>query len=141
MIITIFKIIYEMKDTILLSPDLRAAEKDLKAYISDYHFLQNNNIRTIPELQNCITETQERIADLETERNKISNKIRRPKSPEEKAEYKEQRKVVTTEITPLRKKLKQAVKILEKSPHLYELLKTEHDLEIKARKRYLERGR
>lgn len=141
MIITIFKIIYEMKDTILLSPDLRASEKDLKAYISDYHFLQNNNIHTIPELQNCITKTKNQIADLETERNKISNRIRRPKSPEEQADNKERRMAVTTEITPLRKKLKQAEKILGKSPHLYELLKTEHELEKKARKRYLERGR
>ncbi len=141
MIITIFKIIYEMKDTILLSPDLRAAEKDLKAYISDYHFLQNNNIRTIPELQNYITETQKRIADLETVRNKISNKIRRPKSPEEQTENKERRKTMTKQITPLRKKLKQAEKTLEKSPHLYELLKTEHELEKKARNRYLERSR
>lgn len=140
-LITVFKIIYEMKDTILLSPDLRAAEKDLKAYIADYQFLQSNHIHTIPELQNCITKTQEQIADLEAERNKISNKIRRPKSPEEQAENKERRKAVTTEITPLRKKLKQAEKILEKSPHLYELLKTEHELEKKARSRYLERSR
>ena len=141
MIITVFKIIYEMKDTILLSPDLRAAEKDLKAYIADYHFLQSNDIRTISELQNCITETKERIEDLEAQRNKISNQIRRPKSSEEQTENKERRKTITAKITPLRKKLKQVEKILEKSPHLYELLKTEHDLEIKARKRYLERGR
>ncbi len=140
-IITIFKIIYEIKDTILLSPDLRAAEKDLKAYISDYHFLHEHNIRTTPELQNCITETQVQISGLEAQRNKISNKIRRPKSPEEQAENKDWRKAVTKQINPLRKKLKQAERILEKSPHLYELLKTEHDLEIKARKRYLERGR
>lgn len=30
---------------------------------------------------------------------------------------------------PLRKKLKQAEQILEKSPHLYELLQEEHRLE------------
>lgn len=141
MLITVFKIIYEMKDTILLSPDIRAAKKDLKAYIADYHFLQSNNIRTIPKLQNCIKETRNEITALETQRNKIGNQIRRPKSPEEQAENKEQRKAVTTEITPLRKKLKQAEKILEKSPHLYELLKTEHELEKKARNRYLERSR
>ena len=140
-IIQTFELLKAMADVMLLSPDLRHEEKNLQQFISDYRFLQNNNIRTIPELQNCITETQAQIADLEAQRNKISNKIRRSKSADEQDKNKERRKAVTKQITPLKKKLKQADKILEKSPHLYELLKTEHDLEIKARKRYLERGR
>ena len=50
------------------------------------------------------------------------------------------RKEITQEITPLRKKLKQAEQILDKSPHLYELLQKEHQLETnKIRK--LERSR
>lgn len=140
-IIQTFELLKATADVMLLSSDLRHEEKNLKQFISDYRFLQDNNIRTIPELQNCITETQTQIADLEAQRNKLSNKIRRPKSPEEQSENKERRKAVTTEITPLRKKLKQAEKIFEKSPHLYELLKTEHDLEIKARNKMKDRSR
>lgn len=139
--ITVFQLAYELTDTILLSPDLRAAEKDLKAYISDYHFLQKNNIRTIPQLQNCIVETQTEISKLEAQRNKISNQIRRPKSNEEQNENKERRKAVTEKLDPLRKNLRRAMDILERSPHLYELLKNEHELEKKARARYLERSR
>ena len=47
---------------------------------------------------------------------------------------------ITEEIMPLRKKLKQAEQILEKSPHLYELLQKEHQAETnKIRK--IERNR
>jgi hypothetical protein len=43
-------------------------------------------------------------------------------------------------MKPVREKLCRAEKILEKSPHLYELLKQEHELERKARARYLDKG-
>ena len=39
-IITVIQIAAELADVMLLSPDLRAAEKDLKELISDYHFLK-----------------------------------------------------------------------------------------------------
>lgn len=44
-------------------------------------------------------------------------------------------------MKPVRERLRRAERILEKSPHLYELLKHEHELEKKARARYKERGR
>ena len=44
-------------------------------------------------------------------------------------------------MKPVRERLRRAERILEKSPHLYKLLKQEHELEKKARARYKERGR
>ena len=44
-------------------------------------------------------------------------------------------------MKPILERLRHAEKILEKSPHLYELLKQEHELEKKARARYLDRSR
>jgi len=44
-------------------------------------------------------------------------------------------------MKPVRERLRRAEKILEKPPHLYELLKQEHELERKARARYLDRSR
>lgn len=38
LVITVIQIAAELADVMLLSPDLRAAEKDLKDLISDYHF-------------------------------------------------------------------------------------------------------
>ena len=49
------------------------------------------------------------------------------------------KKELTQKIAPLRKKLRQAKKILDESPHLYELLQEEHRLEQTAYQRFRER--
>ena len=48
-------------------------------------------------------------------------------------------KAVSKQMKPVRERLRRAERILEKPPHLYELLKQEHELEKKARARYKER--
>ena len=78
---------------------------------------------------------------MERERKKLSNRIRRSKSPEDENRNKERRKEISKQMKPVRERLRRAEKILEKSPHLYELLKQEHELERKARARYLDRSR
>ena len=141
LVITIIQIAAELADVMLLSPDLRAAEKDLKELIVDYRFMQDQNIHTVIDLQANIDESKVQLSDLERERNELSNRIRRPKSPEEQVKNKECRKEISKQMKPVRERLRRAEKILEKSPHLYELLKQEHDLERKARARYLDRSR
>ena len=140
-IITVIQIAAELSDVMLLSPDLRAAEKDLKELISDYHFLKENDIHTVSDLQANIDESKAQLSDLERERKKLSNRIRRPKSPEDENRNKERRKEISKQMKPVRERLRRSEKILEKSPHLYELLKQEHELERKARARYLDRSR
>ena len=140
-IITVIQIAAELADVMLLSPDLRAAEKDLKELISDYHFLKENDIHTVADLQANIDESKAQLSDLERERKTLSNRIRRPKSLEDESQNKESRKAISKQMKPVREKLRRAEKILEKSPHLYELLKQEHELERKARARYLDRSR
>ena len=140
-IITIIQIVAELADVMLLSPDLRAAEKDLKELISDYHFLKENDIHTVSDLQANIDESKAQLSDLERERKTLSNRIRRPKSPEDENQNKERRKEISKQMKPVRERLRRAEKILKKSPHLYELLKQEHELEKKARARYLDRSR
>ena len=46
------------ENTMLLSPDLRAEERDLKELISDYHFLKENDIHTVADLQANIYESK-----------------------------------------------------------------------------------
>ncbi|MGO5164931.1 MULTISPECIES: relaxase/mobilization nuclease domain-containing protein [unclassified Candidatus Paralachnospira] len=140
-IITVIQIAAELADVMLLSPDLRAAEKDLKELISDYHFLKENDIHTVADLQANIDESKAQLSDLERERKTLSNRIRRPKSLEDESQNKESRKAISKQMKPVREKLRRAEKILEKSPHLYELLKQECELERKARARYLDRSR
>ena len=141
LVITVIQIAAELSDVMLLSPDLRAAEKDLKGLISDYHFLKENGIHTVSDLQANIDESKAQLSDLERERKTLGNRIRRPKSPEEQVKNKECRKEISKQMKPVRERLRRAEKILEKSPHLYELLKQEHELERKARARYLDRSR
>ena len=124
----------------LISPEMRHAAKDIKQYVADYHFLTDNQIHTTDDLTVTIEETQLKIAELEDKRSKADNKKRRATTPEDKESYKALRKEITEEIMPMRKKLKQAEQILEKSPHLYKLIQKEHRAEInKIRK--IERGR
>ena len=141
LVITAIQIVAELADVMLLSPDLRAAEKDLKELVADYHFLQEHGIHTTADLQANIEQSKAELSALECERSDISNRIRRPKSPEDESQNKESRKAISKQMKPVREKLRRAEKILEKFPHLYELLKQEHELEKKARARYKERGR
>ena len=103
--------------------------------------LEKHGIHTTADLQANIEQSKSELSTLEHERSGISNRIRRPKSPEEQAQNKECRKAVSKQMKPVRERLRRAERILEKSPHLYELLKQEHELEKKARARYKERGR
>ena len=65
LVITVIQIVAELADVMLLSPDLRAAEKDLKELISDYHFLKENDIHTVSDLQANIDENKVQLSDLE----------------------------------------------------------------------------
>ncbi len=129
LIILVFQLLKEISDAMLLSPEMRQAAKDVKQFVADYHFLTDNQIHTTDDLLQSIEETNLKITELEDKRNRADNKKRRANTPEEKEKYKALRKEITQEIIPLRKKLKQAEQILEKSPHLYELLQEEHRLE------------
>lgn len=110
-VITIIQIVAELTNVILLSPDLRAAEKDLKELISDYHFLKENDIHSVADLQANIDENKVQLSDLEHERNTLSNRIRRPKSPEDENQNKERRKAISKQMKPVRETLRHAEKI------------------------------
>ena len=77
---------------LLISPDLRAAAKDLESYRADYRFLQENRIHTIAQLETSIPEIQSQIGELEAERSKIDNIRRRARTPEEQQEAKDRKK-------------------------------------------------
>ena len=139
-LIELIAIVTQAPDIMLLSPDLRDAAREIEQYRADYHFLKGNGIRTISDLSENISATKEQIASLENERSKADNARRRAHTPEEQQAAKDRRKEITKEISPLREQLKRAEKIMEVSPHLYELLQQEHGLE-RAAIRKLERSR
>ena len=125
-LIRTFQAFKAAKDAVIMSVDLRHTIKDLQQLIYDYNFLRENEIHTLPELDRYIESTKTQIQKLERERGLLRNKIRRETDPEVLADNRTQRSEITIKhIEPLRKNLKRAQKIKEKSPHLYELLKDE----------------
>ena len=129
---TVIKLALETADCLLLSPDIRAAARDVETYISYHHFLTDNNIRTRQELLEHIRSAEIELKALEDRRNKISNKIRRATDSTLNHEYKELRKDISRQIKPIRERLRKLLTIDEKAAFAYGLLQTEYRLEVKA---------
>ena len=140
LLIRIIEMVMQMEGVIFLTPDLRHEMKELEEFRADYRFLREERIQTLPDLEKRTEDLRQEITSLEQERSKADNVRRRAKTPEEKTKAKEKRREISTKIKPLRGKLKRAEKILQKSPHLMELLKQEHRLERQAIRNY-ERSR
>ena len=117
------------------SPLLREAltfERQLK---KEYSFLKNNNIKTAGELTTFCREKESEIAALEAERSKIRNSNRRPKTHEERQEKLHAAREITKKINPLREQLKMADSALVRFPKVWNLLKTEHNIEMEMEAR------
>ena len=133
-VINAFQIIKEVKDAVIISVELRHAVKDLQQFIHDYNFLREADIHTFPQLDRYIESTQNKIQELERERSLLRNKIRRETDPEVLADNRTQRSEITNKhIEPLRKNLDRAKRIRDKSPHLYDLVRQEFEMEAPYR--------
>ena len=129
-IIEALRAVKEIKNAVIMSVELRHQVKDLTTLIEDHRFLQTNGLRTIPQLDKYIEDTQTKITEPERERSLLRNKIRRETDPAVLADNRAARSEITkNHIEPLRKNLKRAQKIREKSPHLHDLLEQELDME------------
>ena len=129
-IIEALRAVKEIKNAVIISVDLRHQVKDLQQLIYDHNFLREADIHTLPQLDRYIESTQTKISELEHERSLLRNKVRRETDPEILADNRAARSEITNKhIEPLRKDLKRAQKIREKSPHLHSLLEQELDME------------
>ena len=133
LLIRVFELLDELSGVILLSAELRCEARNIERFICDYNFLGAENIETLNDLEEFIAVTENDIEELERTRQNIDNKRRRATTPEEIKNYKSERKTLTENITPLRKKLRRAKDIYEKTPRLYDLVKYELSLEREAK--------
>lgn len=117
-----------------LSPMLREEVRKLDQYIEDYKLLCAENIGTAEELSLFSEDLQQKVSELEAQRNFFRNRIRRA-SPDEIPGLKEQAKEITKQITPLRKQLKSVQRIEERSQTVPILLKQERQMENEALRR------
>ena len=104
---------------------------NLKSYVEGYHFLQENHIQTIEQLDESLKSLEMKIGEYERERQSIRNKIRRA-SPEDKTLLKTEAKNVTAKITPLRNKLKKLKQTEYEFNKIQQLFDTELKLEKQA---------
>ena len=142
LVCAVFDLLHDLlKDAFLLSPEARHLERDVERYVSDFRFLRENGLHTVPDLRRYVSGTGERIRALEHDRAKLQNRVRREKSPGIRAANRGERGKITERIAPLRRDLRRAERILADSPRLYEILKREHAAEIRERERARERSR
>ncbi len=118
-----------------LSPSVRMALARLDELQEEYLLLHENEIHTDVELSAFIKETEGSIRDLEAERQRNRNQLRRPKSPEVEAEIRQRITDISSELGSLRKKLKIARRITRDVPTLMDLLDAERQMEKQARQR------
>ncbi|MBQ2390658.1 MAG: relaxase/mobilization nuclease domain-containing protein [Clostridia bacterium] len=122
------------------SPLLREAltfERQLK---KEYSFLKDNGLRTASDVTAFCREKESEITVLKAERSKIRNSNRRPKTPQERQEKLKAAREITKKLNPLLEQLKIADSALERFPKVWDLLKTEHDIEINALTKTNEKG-
>lgn len=112
-----------------ISPELRYEIQLLDKRIQQQKFLTDYKIDSSQELFAAIDEIQGQIKEQEIQRNKISNRIRRAKTDEEKDNLKLQRRELTARIKPLRDDLKTAISIKDDLQKLQRMIETEYKLE------------
>ena len=134
-IIEALRAVKEFKDAVIMSVELRHQVRDLKQLIYDHNFLREADIHTFPQLDKYIENTKTQIQELERERGLLRNKIRRESDPVVLADNRASRSEITkSHIEPLRKNLDRAKRIKDKSPHLYDLVRQEFEMEAPYRK-------
>ena len=124
-----------------LSPSLRREVRRLDQTMKEYWLLCENQIDSVQELVSFIEKKSADISVLEADRQRIYNRIRRPKSEEEKEQDKAAARKISAKLKPLREELKTAKAITEHYPHILELLETERDMEAQIKIKTKERTR
>ncbi|HIS02342.1 MAG TPA: relaxase/mobilization nuclease domain-containing protein [Candidatus Pullichristensenella avicola] len=124
-----------------LSPSLRREERRLDQTMKEYWLLCENQIDSVQELVSFIEKKSADISVLEADRQRIYNRIRRPKSEEEKEQDKAAARKISAKLKPLREELKTAKAITEHYTHILELLETERDMEAQIKIKTKERTR
>lgn len=123
-----------------LSPALRQEVRKLDQTLKEYKLLCENQIDSAQRLVSFIEKKSADISALESERQKIYNRIRRPKSEEEKEQNKMAAREISAKLKPLREDLKTAQSITERYPHILKLLETERAMEIQVKTKNRERN-
>lgn len=110
---------------VILSAELRHELQNMAQFHSDYRFLKDNGLHSVSDLSQEIQRTEDEIATLVKQRNKVRNRVRHETDPQTLADNKAERASITDQIMPLRQRIKRLERIQNDTPRLLNLLKTE----------------
>jgi hypothetical protein len=95
-----------------LSPELRQALRYIERYSEEVRLVGKYDFETYQNVEQFIEDNNEKILQLEKERNKLHNKCSRAKTAEEKRQYLTQKNTLTEQLTAIRKENRTARHIL-----------------------------
>lgn len=137
LIISLLETAHERRELQAQAAEIRMEYAHINELKREYQFLTDNNIHTDTELEKAIENAKSQFSELEERRKKEYNRIRRPKSTEEKEIHKQKRSEFSAQMKPLRDFIKTAEKINER----YKALKPMLDMEKRMERASMERSR
>ena len=139
LIVLLFAIFMEMirlsaesDDYMPRTPGLRKLITEAPKIEQEYRLLIDNRISSMQELFDYHDSLEKQIMALESDRQKIRNKLRRCKNENERAALKQQAKDVTKQLNPLREQNRITDRIEHRAPDLQRMMVLERELEIQS---------
>ena len=112
-----------------LSPEMRQEVRKMERYSKEIRLIVTEKIKTVENVKQYISQTEENIKDVTNIRQKYRNKLRNCKDDKLIKEYKAKRDEWTNVLNTYRKNLKTANFILEDIPKVKEVVKIEKQMQ------------
>lgn len=112
-----------------LSPEMKRAVRQMDRYSNEIRLIVTEKIKTVGDIENCITRTEKDIEDVTSLRQKYRNKLRNCKDDRMITEYKLKISDCTSILDRYRRNIKTANYILEDISKVKEIVKIEKQMQ------------
>lgn len=113
-----------------LSPEMRQEVRKMERYSKEIRLIVTEKIKTVEDVKQYISQTEENIKDVANIRQKYRNKLRNCTDDKLIKDYKTKRDECTNVLNIYRKNLKTANCILEDIPKVKEVVKIEKQMKL-----------
>ena len=111
-----------------LSPEMKRVVRQMDRYANEIRLIVTEKIKTVEDVENCITRTEKEIKEVTNIRQKYRNKLRNCKDDKLITEYKQKISDCTSILNRYRRNIKTANYILEDIPKVKEIIKIEEQM-------------
>lgn len=112
-----------------LSPEMKRAVRQMDRYANEIRLIVTEKIKTVEDVENCITRSEKEIKEVTNIRQKYRNKLRNCKDDKLITEYKQKISDCTSILNRYRKNIKTANYILEDISKVKEIVKIEKQMQ------------